>query len=246
MTEEMNEGIEFATALVTLQSELPQVRKDAEADVGQYSYKYADLSAITDALMPVLTRHGLSFTSYPTLDENGRFILRYALRHVSGEWMGGDYPLSSPDKVNSQKIGSEITYARRYALCAVTGLAPSGDDDDGKTAAIAQDSARTARPAEAPNVATTPAEWSEVNDQITEWQMKFRWPTERVFEQYAKWNKGALLAVSTLEDRRRFVQELAAHYMNETKRQERTTEDPPADTQKAAPEQARNSDEPPF
>ena len=122
-------------ALAALQATLPRIGKDA---TGQYG-KYADLADVSAAVLPLLGRHGLSFACTPTLTEDGAFVLDYALRHVSGETLGGRYPL--PDmKVGPQQLGSAITYARRYCLCAVTGAAPDSDDDDGQAASTARPS----------------------------------------------------------------------------------------------------------
>lgn len=121
----------LAVALVQLQAELPKVGKDKTAEVktdkAKYTYKYADLSGISDALLPLMTKHGLAWTAAPTLTEDGKFVLEYALLHKSGESRGGRYPL--PSGGTPQATGSAITYARRYALCSVTGLAPDADDD---------------------------------------------------------------------------------------------------------------------
>lgn len=131
----------FAEALVAFQSELPAVKKSNTAKVptktgGEYKYQYADLTDITEAAMPLLSKHGLSFTSRPTMTANG-FVLAYRLLHISGDSDEGEYPLPDPAHNPAQTIGSAITYARRYALCAATGIAPGGDDDDAQTAAKA-------------------------------------------------------------------------------------------------------------
>ena len=126
----------LAEALVTLQAQLPRVAKDNEARVTSertgktHTYRYADLTEVSDALLPVLASLGLSFTARPTLSGTGGFVLFYTLMHVSGDEISGEYPL--PTSGSPQQIGSAITYARRYSLCAVTGLAPGGDDDDGQ------------------------------------------------------------------------------------------------------------------
>jgi len=129
----------FAEALARLQSTLPEVGKGHTAEVEtktgrKYSYTFADLADVTAAVMPKLAELGLSFSAMPTLSEDGRFVLRYLLRHTSGDSDGGDYPLPDPMRASAQEIGSAITYARRYSLTAVTGLAPGGEDDDGKAA----------------------------------------------------------------------------------------------------------------
>jgi hypothetical protein len=121
----------LAGALAALQAELPDITKDKTAKVdtragGSYSYSYSDLPAISRAIMPLLSKHGLSFTSRPTL-AGERFVLVYELLHAGGESREGAYPL--PERGTPQEIGGAITYARRYCLCAVTGVAPDDDDD---------------------------------------------------------------------------------------------------------------------
>jgi ERF superfamily len=125
----------LAEALITLQANLPYIRKDAKGQAGNRETRYADLSAITEIVFPMLTALGLYWTCLPTMQEgvSDRFVLRYRLEHQpTGEFLTGDYPLpvSQP-----QTMGGSITYARRYALCAVLGLAPAEDDDDANTAA---------------------------------------------------------------------------------------------------------------
>lgn len=130
----MTEHSDLTGALLALQAELPKVGKDKTADVvtktgGSYKYKYANLETVQEALFPLLQKHGLVWITAPTLTEHG-FALHYEMRHGT-ERLTGDYYLP---QAGPQDIGSAITYARRYALCAVTGLAPGGDDDDGKAA----------------------------------------------------------------------------------------------------------------
>jgi hypothetical protein len=129
----------LAEALITLQANLPHIRKDDTAQVQTqtgrtYSYSYVNLSTITEVIFPVLAELGLFWICVPTLLENSdKFVLRYRLQHgPTGEAIEGAYPL--PGNANSQSIGGAITYARRYALCAVLGLAPAEDDDDAAAA----------------------------------------------------------------------------------------------------------------
>jgi hypothetical protein len=118
----------LASALAKLQADLPRITKDAQ---GQRA-RYADLADITQALLPRLAKLGLVWTCCPTISDAGRFVLRYALIHAeSGDEYSGEYPLAEG---NPQQQGSEITYAKRYALCAVTGVAPDDDDDDSQEA----------------------------------------------------------------------------------------------------------------
>lgn len=122
----------LAAALAAFQAELPRVAKGAAVDAGTYTYTYAELDEVSAAVLPMIAKHGLSFSAKPTLNQAGRFVLAYTLRHASGERDDGEWPL--PDKGSPQQLGGHITYARRYCLLAVTGVAPGGEDDDGKEA----------------------------------------------------------------------------------------------------------------
>ncbi|MET7399169.1 ERF family protein [Dactylosporangium sp. NPDC005572] len=123
-------------ALDELQTHMPEIVKPLTATVKtsngrDYSYNYVDLAMIYRVVKPLLHAHGLMWTDLPTLRDDGKFVLRFACTHLeSGEHLGGDYPLNPSG--TPQQRGSEITYARRYALCSMLGIAP--EDDDGSEA----------------------------------------------------------------------------------------------------------------
>jgi hypothetical protein len=90
--------------------------------------RYADLSAVRDAIVPVFAKHGLAILQAPNTDEFSGFHLETRLIHESGEEIVWTFPL--PAEVNKmQQIGSAITYARRYTLSAIAGIASEEDDD---------------------------------------------------------------------------------------------------------------------
>lgn len=133
----------LAAALVAFQSKIPVPKKDSSADAGKYSYDYASLDKLTPLILGELSKVGIAYTAAPDFNEIG-FGLQAQLMHESGESVGGFYPLGSPN-APAQAIGSAITYARRYALLALTGVAPTGEDDDGKKASEAAESVVAAR-----------------------------------------------------------------------------------------------------
>jgi hypothetical protein len=127
MTTEEPTGSSLAAAMAAFQASLPAVQKGATGQVpGKRSYKYADLSDLSAAVLPLLAKQGLSWLTMPTLDEAGRFVLRYELLHTSGQSRVGTYLLPSG---TAWEIGSALTYGRRYCLSAVTGVAADEDDD---------------------------------------------------------------------------------------------------------------------
>ena len=123
---------ELAAALAKVQKELKPIARTQEGQAGTRKVKYADLSAVTAAVYPLLAKNGLAFIAKPTLRDDGKFVLAYSLLHESGEREDGEYPMHGSAK--AQDNGSEVTYARRYSLCAITGAVPEGEDDDGAAA----------------------------------------------------------------------------------------------------------------
>jgi hypothetical protein len=193
----MTEQSELTLALTKLQAALPAIGKDQKAtvksDKGSYTYNFADLASISAAVLPLLSGVGLAWTTRPTI-EDGKFVLRYQLRHVSGEVLEGTYPLPSASR--PQEIGSAITYARRYALCAVTGIAPANDDQDAAQVERAMQSReRTERElkdsiwAEAKNRG-----WIGEDDDFTQLQ-----------DQFAEWNGGGDITATDVETLKAFA-----------------------------------------
>lgn len=92
-----------------------------------FKSRYADLPAIIDAVREPLAKNGISFAQTTHMTDAG-LVLRTTLLHVSGQSISSDYPL--PMMVDKpQQMGSALTYARRYSLAAICGIAADEDDD---------------------------------------------------------------------------------------------------------------------
>lgn len=126
-------------ALLILQQDPPVLVKDQEGQVGNQKTRYADLVQANEKILSRLTELGVLWKCKPTTvmipgpngQQDPRFVLEYRLVHVkSGEFEAGIYPL--PAGANPMQNGSAITYARRYALIAVTNTVAEGMDDDGQ------------------------------------------------------------------------------------------------------------------
>jgi hypothetical protein len=169
-------------ALAKVQAKLPKLERDRTVEVttnkGSYSYSYATLSNLTEAVLPLLAEHGLAFAAMPGLGEAGKMCLRYSLLHESGEALTGEFPLAGEGGI--QMLGGRITYARRYCLAAVVGIAADEDDesrlaDDGprpaqrsqRQAAQQQRGTTTQRSTPPPAAARPPLPGESAPDSVT-------------------------------------------------------------------------------
>ena len=118
---------DIAAALAKANTELTNPHKDARAETGQFGYSYATLDAITQAIRPILAKHGLSVMQDVQIVE-GRLAVTTTLLHASGQTISFG-PLIGTTGTTWQQVGSGISYARRYQLLSALGLA-AGDDDD--------------------------------------------------------------------------------------------------------------------
>lgn len=99
---------------------------------GSYSFSYAPLDEILDAIKEGMSANGLSHRQYLARHEH-QVVLRTVIRHSSGQHEESDYPIFPTDE-GGQGFASGVTYARRQGLSLALGLAPE-DDDDGNVAA---------------------------------------------------------------------------------------------------------------
>jgi hypothetical protein len=126
---------ELVKALVAAQKEMKPPKKGHTAKATETrSYKYADLSDVLECAREPLTKTGLAHAQ--TLRaQDGHMVLVTSLLHTSGQWIASEYPLAN--YARPQEQGSALTYARRYSLTALLGIAAE-DDDDGQTAQNAE------------------------------------------------------------------------------------------------------------
>ena len=142
---EMSANInELAQALAAAQKELNPAQKNAQNPM--LRNKYADLQSCIAACREVLPQHGLSYSQIISPADGDRICVDTLLMHESGQWLKSRCVLPSVGNkgVNAaQAAGSAITYARRYGLSAIIGLAT--DDDDGCAAGPTREQKRQER-----------------------------------------------------------------------------------------------------
>lgn len=119
-------------ALAAAQSEMGKALKDTKNEF--FKTSYADLSSVMEACLPSLNRHGIAVIQPPFNEEGERYVKTVFVHGESGEKVECNVPLIV-NKNDMQGYGSAVTYARRYGLMAMAGIAP--EDDDGNAAAKA-------------------------------------------------------------------------------------------------------------
>jgi len=134
----------LAAALAKAQGTIDGAIKDRENP--HFRSKYADLGAVWDACRGPLAANGIAVTQ-PIRHREGTSYVVTRLTHASGQWMEDDGMPLLLGKQDMQGLGSAITYARRYGLMAMVGIAP--EDDDGDAASKNAGSARVKAPTKA-------------------------------------------------------------------------------------------------
>src|SRR6267154_5157221 len=125
----------IATALAKAQTELSNPEKvmigaifDARTD-SQRNFRYASLASGLDIIRKVLGGQQIAVTQTTDIDRaNGTINLTTLLLHTSGEWISSDWPVCRLSETTApRRMGAALTYARRYALFTMVGIA--GEDD---------------------------------------------------------------------------------------------------------------------
>jgi ERF superfamily len=126
----------LASALAKAQAELINPEKSLTATIrtgrpgeGERSFRYAPLSSGLDIVRKTLGQHEVATVQTTAVDQaSGMVNLTTMLAHASGEWIASDWPVCPvAETANPQRMGAALTYARRYALFTLVGIA--GEDD---------------------------------------------------------------------------------------------------------------------
>lgn len=113
---------------IKVQQNLPSVHKDGTGNYG----KHMKLETLMPAVLQVLNKYNFALVQTPTITDDGSPALTSVLVHANGNTIAKDTMLLMLDKQTAQGQGSGLTYARRYALCAMLGLVADEDDDGQK------------------------------------------------------------------------------------------------------------------
>lgn len=126
----------LAAALAKAQIELVNPEKSQVATIRlggttgpEQTFRYAPLSSGLDTVRKTLGQHEIATVQTTAIDHHAGIVnLTTVLAHSSGEWIASDWPVCSvSDTATPRRMGAALTYARRYALFTLVGIA--GDDD---------------------------------------------------------------------------------------------------------------------
>src|SRR5262245_36946259 len=126
----------LASALAKAQAELINPEKSLTATLRtgwpgerERSFRYAPLSSGLDIVRKTLGQHEIATVQTTAIDQAAGIVnLTTMLAHASGEWIASDWPVCPiAETANPQRMGAALTYARRYALFTLVGIA--GEDD---------------------------------------------------------------------------------------------------------------------
>jgi hypothetical protein len=126
----------LASALAKAQAKLVNPEKSLTATIrggrpgeSERSFRYAPLASGLDIVRKTLGQHEIATVQTTAIDkETGVVNLSTMLAHASGEWIASDWPVCGvAETANPQRMGAALTYARRYALFTLVGIA--GEDD---------------------------------------------------------------------------------------------------------------------
>src|ERR1700730_18575782 len=126
----------LASALAKAQAELVNPEKSLTATIRaarpgerERSFRYAPLASGLDIVRRTLGKHEIATMQTTAIDTAAGMVnLTTMLAHASGEWIASDWPVCpAAETANPQRMGAALTYARRYALFTLVGIA--GEDD---------------------------------------------------------------------------------------------------------------------
>jgi hypothetical protein len=126
----------IAGALAKAQAELTNPEKSLVASIRtdgpggvERSFRYASLSSGLEIVRKTLSQHEIAIVQITEVDPAAGLVnLTTVLAHSSGEWIASDWPVCAISEMASPHgMGAALTYARRYALFTLVGIA--GEDD---------------------------------------------------------------------------------------------------------------------
>ena len=146
----------LAAALAKAQAELTNPEKSLVATIrpngpgeAERSFRYAPLSSGLDIVRKTLGQHEIATVQTTAIDQTAGIVnLTTVLAHASGEWIASDWPVCAiSETATPHRMGAALTYARRYALFTLVGIAGEDDIDAPDLKAPVPSASAAAKPA---------------------------------------------------------------------------------------------------
>ena len=143
---------DFMAAFAKAQANFKNPVKNKEVKYGATKFKYADLTACLDAVLPSLNAEGIALTQGVTIEGEAQVLITRL--SLGNEWMTSEYPLGAVG-ADHKDIGAAYTYGKRYSVVSMTGISA---DEDGDASSITTKSAAPKKATPKPNAAQ---EWAD-------------------------------------------------------------------------------------
>jgi hypothetical protein len=119
---------EITSSLIEAKRNYHAIEKNKTVSVtmkggGKYSFSYADLDCVFNGINEAMFNAGITITQLVHMDG-----IVSVMSHTSGQWFKSLTPIARGN-MSAQEYGSEITYMKRYAICAIAGVVADSDDD---------------------------------------------------------------------------------------------------------------------
>ena len=172
-----------------------------------FKSKYADLPTVIASVKPALNDNNIVFLQVVGHNSEGA-TLTTRLLHESGEWIEDTAPIVCKDAADPQKVGSGLTYMRRYALSAMVGL--PAEDDDGNAAAKPK---KAKAPQDKPQDDSPAVTVTQVSELVDKWKefsplVDDVTPAETAKRLFVEWAQDITLVKKDLSDRRAWTAEM--------------------------------------
>lgn len=118
---------ELLNAILQAQSEMPIFKRDIVVSFKNVKYKYVTLQAVLTDALPILQKNKILLTNTIVTDNLGTFVVVKLMHADTCDFISTDVPIVKNGSM--QDLGSCITYAQRYGLLSLLGLAPDVDND---------------------------------------------------------------------------------------------------------------------
>lgn len=116
---------ELVKALIEAHKEISHATMDSKNP--HFKSEFASLEAVIDATKNAYLRHNCILMQLPILTTLGPVLITQ-ITHTSGQWIRSETPILSKDQGDPQKMGSGLSYARRYAIAAISNIGQKDDD----------------------------------------------------------------------------------------------------------------------